>query len=213
MDRNFALAIAISALCCATQAVAQGNAEQGKAKAAACFGCHGPDGNSLGPDWPKLAGQLPAYMDKQINDFKAGRRTNPTMSAMAQTIAPQDVADISAYFASQKRQPGTAKPELLAAGKLLFEKGKHEPAVAACMGCHGPQGQGGSDWSKRLSQVPTVLAPAIGGQQPTYIAAQLRAYRTGERANDPGRVMRDVASRLSEAEILAVAEYAASRAN
>lgn len=191
----------------AGQATAAGNAANGQAKAAVCGACHGMDGNSVNPEWPSLAGQIPEYIVKQLHDFKAGRRSNETMSPMAQPLGKEDIEDLAAYFAAQKPNAGEAKAELRARGEQIYLKGKHRPAVIACIGCHGPQGQGNREWGRNLAAPPAVLAPAIGGQQATYVVKQLQDYRKKARSNDVGRVMRDISSRLSEEDIVAVAEY------
>lgn len=189
------------------QAAAAGNAANGQAKSAACGACHGMDGNSVNPEWPKLAGQIPEYIVKQLHDFKAGRRSNETMSPMAQPLGKEDIEDLAAYFAAQKPNAGEARAELRARGEQIYLKGRHRPAVIACIGCHGPQGQGNSEWGRNLAPPPAVLAPALGGQQAAYVVKQLQDYRKKARTNDVGRVMRDISSRLSEEDIAAVAEY------
>lgn len=196
---------------------AAGNPESGQQKAAACMGCHGADGNSpaLPPPaepWPKLAGQVPEYIVKQLQDFKAGRRKNEQMSPQAQNVADADLADIAAYFGQQKVAPADpGEKDLLAQGERIFLKGKGRPhVIAACVGCHGLQGAGNRDWSKLMAKQPTVLAPAIGGQHANYIAKQLKAYKDGSRNNDVAKVMRDIAAGLDERDIEAVATYVAS---
>jgi cytochrome c553 len=152
---------------------------------------------------------VPEYTVKQIHDFKAGRRSNEQMSPQAQMVADADIADIAAFFASQKvsRQDATQK-QVLAKGEKLFLKGKGRPqVVAACVGCHGFNGIGNRDWAKTMSKAPVILAPAIGGQHANYLVKQLKAYRDGSRNNDPGKVMTDIAARLDESEMIAVAEY------
>ena len=147
-----------------------------------------------------------------MHDFKSGRRTNETMSPQAQAVAEVDMADIAAWFASQKVAPNAApKKELLAQGEKIFMKGKGRPdVIAACVGCHGLKGIGNRDWAKVMSNVPAVLAPAIGGQHAGYVSDQLKAYKSGKRATDPGKIMRDIASRMDEKDIVAVSEYIAS---
>ena len=179
--------------------------------------CHGPDGNSMAlpppsDPWPKLAGQVPEYVIKQIHDFKAGRRSNTQMSPQAQAVAEADIADIAAYFATQQVKPNpAANPELLAEGEKLFYKGKGRPnVVAACVGCHGLNGIGNRDWHKLMATQPAVLAPAIGSQHASYLLKQLKAYKDGSRSNDSAHVMRDVTARLSEDELTAVATFVAS---
>jgi len=194
-----------------------GNAEAGQQKAAACGGCHGADGNSAPEIYaalkaPKLASQLPEYIAKSLHDFKSGRRVNETMSPQAQAVAEVDIADIAAWFASQKVVPGTVQnKELLAQGEKIFLKGKGRPDVAAaCVGCHGLKGVGNRDWAKVMANVPAVLAPAIGGQHAGYVSDQLKAYKAGKRSTDPAKVMRDIAGRLDDKDIAAVSEYIAS---
>lgn len=199
-------------------ALAAGNAELGQAKSAVCAACHGVDGNSIAlpppaDPWPKLAGQVPEYIIKQVHDFKAGRRKNEQMQPQAQAVADVDLPDIAAYFAKQQiRAEEVSNKALLAQGQQIFLKGKGRPdVVPACVGCHGQHGEGNRDWAKLMSRAPTVLAPAIGGQHANYLEKQLKAYKDGSRNNDEARVMRDIARRLSDEEIAAVAEYAATR--
>lgn len=207
-----ATALGVASLASAPASWAAGNTEAGKAKAAACMACHGPDGNSLADIWPKLAGQLTPYLTKQLHDFKAGRRKNEQMSPMAQPLSDQDIEDLAAFFGSQKANAGTVtKKELLAAGEKVYLKGKGRPdVVPACVGCHGLTGAGKADWNATMTLPPTTLAPAIGAQHPTYVANQLKAYKTGARSNDEAHVMRDIAGRLTDADIAAVAEFVAT---
>lgn len=187
-----------------------GDAAGGQAKAAVCGACHGADGNSVNPEWPSLAGQVPAYIVKQLHDFKAKRRSNELMSPMAEPLGQADIEDLAAFFSTQPLKAQTARPELLAKGEQLYRKGKHRPAVAACIGCHGPAGEGQRDWEKNFSAPPAVLAPALGGQHAAYIAKQLQSFRQKTRTNDVGSVMRNIAAPLSDEEIAAVAEYIAA---
>ena len=192
---------------------AAGSAVSGQTKAAACFACHGPDGNSLADIWPKIAGQVPEYIFKQLQDFKAGRRSNEQMSPMAQPLSEQDMADLAAFFSSQKVKPGEGKKELLAQGEKLFNKGKGQSTtgvVIACVGCHGLGGGGNRNWRSAYSNMPTVLAPAIGGQHPAYVAKQLKAYRDSSRTNDIASTMRNIAGRLDDKDIAAVSEFIAT---
>ena len=215
---------ALVALACATLATLSGaagknsgNPEAGQQKSAACGGCHGVDGNSAPEIYaalkaPKLAAQVPEYIVKSLHDFKAGRRSNETMSPQAQAVAEIDIADIAAWFASQKVKPNAVQnKELMAQGERIFFKGKGRPdVVAACVGCHGLNGIGNRDWAKVMSNLPAVLAPAIGGQHAGYLSDQLKAYKSGKRSTDPSKVMRDIAGRLDEKDIAAVSEYIAS---
>jgi cytochrome c553 len=180
-------------------ALAAGDAAAGKAKAAACAGCHGPDGNSTNPEWPKLAGQHVAYLEKQLREFKAGKRVNATMNGMAAPLSDQDIADISAHYASQKVRLGVADPAAVELGRKLYQGGNAETGIAACMSCHGPAGSGN----------PLARFPSLSGQHASYVAKSLQDYRSGSRENDPNAMMRRVAERLTDREIKALAEYVA----
>ena len=201
--------VALGLALVAPAVLAAGNAEAGKGKAAVCMGCHGADGNSPADMWPKLAGQLPQYLSRQLHDFKAGRRKNEQMSPMAQPLSDQDIEDLAAFFSSQKVTPAEVKQKnLLASGEKIFLKGKGRPdVVPACVGCHGLTGAGKADWADTMSRPPVTLAPALGGQHPAYTTGQLKAYQSKTRSNDEAHVMRDVASRLNERDMAAVAEY------
>ncbi|MBI4696229.1 MAG: c-type cytochrome [Gammaproteobacteria bacterium] len=190
---------------------AAGNADAGKTKSAACGACHGADGNSVAPTFPKLAGQVPEYIIKQLHDFKAGRRSNPVMSPMAQPLSDQDIEDVAAYFSSQKLAPPAATAAAVPTGEKIYLKGKGLPTqAAACLGCHGQGGEGNINWKKNMAVQPAVLAPAIGGQHSGYVAAQLQAFQAAQRANDVGSIMRNVAHPLNAEEIQAVADYVAT---
>lgn len=176
-----------------------GNAEAGKTKSATCAACHGADGNSVNPEWPKLAGQHPSYIAKQLANFKEDARSNPSMSPMAKPLSEQDMADLAAYFSSQVKKPGEADQTKVALGEQMYKGGNNATGVAACAACHGPTGTGN----------PASNFPSLSGQHATYIKNQLSAFRKGERANDAGKMMRNVAAKMTDAEIEAVAEYIA----
>lgn len=208
MVRSF---LVLAALLTAASAASAGDPAAGSQKAAACTACHGADGNSLADMWPKLAGQLPDYLVKQMRDFKSGARRDEQMSPQAANLADADMPDIAAYFAAQKVRPAAAEKTLLARGEQLYLKGKGRPVPAtACVGCHGPQGGGNRDWPKTQARTPVLLAPAIGGQHAAYVAKQLAAYREGRRTNDPAKAMRDIARGLDDGEIAALAAYVAT---
>lgn len=179
---------------------ADGNVAAGQTKALMCAGCHGPDGNSAVPTYPKLAGQSAAYIEKQLTDFKSGKRQNAIMSGMAAGLSPQDIKNVAAYFSSQHTAPGTAQgtAQQIALGQKIYRGGNREERVPACMSCHGPSGAG----------VPPKF-PRVGGQWAGYVQAQLLAFRSGTRANDPAGMMRTIASRMSHDEIAAVSQYIA----
>ena len=180
-----------------SQAFAAGDAAAGKAKSASCAGCHGVDGNSANPEWPKLAGQGEKYLVKQLQEFKAGKRTNALMAAQAMPLSEQDMQDLSAYFASQSQTQGAADESLLEAGEAIYRGGNPSSGVAACIGCHGPNGSGN----------PKAGFPAIGGQHAKYTASQLNAFHKSDRANDAGKMMRNVAGKMTASEIEAVSSY------
>lgn len=210
--RPASLACVLAVFGAGASPVAQGAGDPvaGQQKAAACMACHGPDGNSLADMWPKLAGQVPDYIVKQLQDFKAGRRSDEQMSPQAANLSEQDMADIAAFFAGQKASTAEGDKTLLARGEQLYLKGKGRPQpVTACTGCHGPAGAGNRDWNKLMSRAPAVLAPALGGQHPAYVAKQLKAYRDGSRGNDAARVMRDIARGLGDTEIAALSAHIA----
>ncbi|HQU14627.1 MAG: cytochrome c4 [Chromatiales bacterium 21-64-14] len=180
-----------------SSAGATGNAKAGDAKAAVCRACHGPDGNSLNPQWPNLAGQSAPYIVKQLQDFKAGRRTNPLMSPQAAKLSEQDMEDLAAYFSSQKEKIGSADPKLVTAGERLYRGGDAATGVPACMACHGPTGAGN----------PAARYPALHGQHADYVMSQLEAFKDGSRTNDPNKMMREIAGRLTKEQMRAVASY------
>ena len=207
MIRAFALAAAILAL--PTIVAAQGAARPDPAKGQSianqvCVACHAADGNSELAANPKLAGQFPEYLHKQLANFKpaAGKkaeRDNAVMAGMVANLSDADMRNVAAFYASQKLKPETAKNKMLVAqGQKLYRGGNLATGVAACAGCHGPDGAG----------IPSQY-PRIGGQYAEYVEAQLKAFRSGARANDPNGMMRDVAAKMTEPEIRAVAEYVA----
>ena len=195
MKNVVGLAFAASMLAC-TLAYAAGDAAAGKAKSVACAACHGPDGNSVNPEWPKLAGQHPAYLVEQLRAFKEGRRKNATMAPMAVNLSEQDMQDLAAYFSNQVLNlTGAANAKLAKQGERLYRGGIAKRQVAACTGCHGPSGQG----------IPPRF-PRLSGQHAAYATQQLLAFKAGRRPSDAD-IMTTIAFRLSEQEIRALAEY------
>lgn len=189
---------ALLALGLAAPAMAAGDAAAGQAKAITCAACHGVDGNSLNPEWPSLAGQHESYTIKQLQAFKSGARQNVLMSGQAMALSDQDMADLAAYFAGQKPARKTADPALVKAGEQIYRGGNKETGAPACLACHGPDGLGNI----------TAAWPQVSGQHATYTAAQLAAYRSGQRSTDGDtQIMRNVAARLTDDEIKAVASY------
>lgn len=185
------------ALLGSTAALAAGDATAGQQKSAACAACHGADGNSANGEWPKLAGQNTVYLVKQLQDFKAGRRANPIMSGMAAPLSDQDMEDLAAYFSAQQPAPGKADPELVEKGKAIYLAGNLNSGLAACTACHGANGKGN----------PAAGFPAVSGQHAQYLDTQLKSFRTMQRGNDPGQMMRNIAAKMSDDEIKAVASF------
>jgi cytochrome c553 len=175
------------------------DAEAGKAKSAVCAACHGVDGNSSNPMWPSLAGQHASYIYKQLSDFKASRRINASMSGMVAGLSDDDMKNLAAYYETQAPRPVAFDGELIVKGESIYRGGITETGVAACMGCHSPGGKGNgpAGW------------PSLKGQYPEYIVTQLQAFKQGARANDPGKMMRNLVGRMSEMEMKAVAAYVA----
>ena len=171
---------------------------QGEAKfTAVCAACHGADGNSGTPANPKLAQQHPEYLVKQLQEFKSGKRPNAIMQAMAAQLSDADMKNIAAWVTAKKAKPGFAKDkELVAMGERIYRGGIADRQVAACAGCHSPNGAG----------LPSQF-PRLSGQHADYTAAQLTAFREGARKNGP--IMMQVAAKLNDREIRAVSDYIA----
>ncbi len=200
------VSIVLMMLATAGIAEAAGDAEAGKAKAAVCGGCHGADGNSMIPSFPKLAGQNERYFIKQINDIKSGARNVVAMTAIVGGLSDQDIADLGAYFGSQTIKVGMVKTDLLELGQKIYRGGNVDTGVTACAACHGATGEG----------MPAAGYPALGGQHTAYVEAQLKAFRAAGRADESGvrrtndgdsMMMQSVAGRLSDRELKAVASY------
>jgi cytochrome c553 len=169
-----------------------------------CASCHAVDGNSTLSVNPILAGQHADYILKQLMNFrsldgKPAERSNAVMAGMVASLSAVDMRNLAAYFEAQKRKPRVARdPELARLGQAIYRGGILAKNVAACTACHGPNGTG----------MPAQF-PRLAGQFPEYTTAQLRAFRSGERTNDPNRMMRAVAEKLSDREVAALAEYIA----
>lgn len=179
---------------------AAGDATAGQAKAAVCGACHGPDGNSPAPNFPKLAGQGERYLAKQMREIKDGKRVVLEMTGLLANSSDQDIADIAAYFASQKGSVGAADPKLVARGEKLFRGGDLDKGLPACTGCHSPNGAGNA----------AAGFPHLSGQHAAYIAKQLTDFRKEDagRANDgDAMTMRTIARKLSDEDIAAISNY------
>ncbi len=171
---------------------------QGEAKyTAVCAACHGVDGNSGIPANPKLAQQHPEYLVKQLQEFKAGKRPNPIMQPMASLLSDADMKNIAAWLAARKAKAGFAKDkELVTMGERIYRGGIADRQVAACAGCHSPNGAG----------LPSQY-PRLSGQHADYTAVQLTGFRDGVRKNSPQ--MTQIAAKLNDREIRAVSDYIA----
>lgn len=179
---------------------AEGDAEAGKSKSGICAACHGVDGNSMVPQWPKLAGQHPAYLERQSALIKSGARTVPEMAGIVGGISEQDFADLAAFYASQKNSGGVADEALSPLGEKLWRAGNAETGVPACMACHGPAGEGN----------PLAGYPALAGQHSVYTASMLKRFRAGENWGEKdlqSHVMVGTAAKLTDDEIAALASY------
>ncbi len=176
---------------------AAGDAAAGKAKTAVCAACHAADGNSAMANFPKLAGQNEKYLLKQMKEIKSGARQVVEMTGMLTNLSDQDLADIAAYFAKQAGSVGHAAADQVEAGQKIYRAGIAAKGVAACTACHSPTGSGNA----------SAAFPAVGGQHAAYVEKQLKMFRNAERDNDPNKMMRDIAAKMSDAEIKAVSQY------
>jgi cytochrome c553 len=163
-----------------------------------CAGCHGADGNSLVPSFPKLAGQQKVYLLRELKDYRSGKRVSDIMAPFVAELGDGDLEQLAAYYAKQTPAPGIVNdPGLLAVGKSLYLNGNSANDVPSCESCHEADGSGSGKF------------PRVAGQHSEYALDQFRLYATGKRTNG-ARVMKAVAERMSEKETRAVAEYMAS---
>lgn len=197
--------IALALVLTGNQAMAGGDAEAGQAKAATCVACHGVDGNSAVPTFPKLAGLGHKYLLKQMKDIRDGRRPVALMAGQVDNMSDQDLADIAAFYDAEPRTGGMADPDKVALGRKVYLAGIAERQVPACSGCHSPTGNGNGPAGY----------PSLGGQHAEYIAGQLKMFRkgyedpTGRTNGGEAKIMRTTAFRMSDMEIEAVASYIA----
>ena len=190
--------VALSMTVASAGVSAAGNAKAGKAKAISCGGCHGADGNSANPAWPKLAGQSAGYIAKQLADFKAGKtRKDALMAGQVASLSSQDMADLGAHYATKTGSQGAASKKLAAAGAKLYRGGNKKKGVAACIACHGPTGAGN----------PAAKFPKLSGQHAAYVEKAMKDFRSGKRTNDANKMMQNIAEKMSDKEIKAVASY------
>lgn len=211
MKKSFAALVALLSVSFAhALPMPKGDAAAGQALSAQCAACHGADGNSAAPNFPKLAGQNAKYIYKQLHYFKSGVRNNPLMMPMAADKTDQQMADLAVYFSQQKSGVSLADPALLAKGERLYRGGNAATGLAACAGCHGPSGKGNA----------LAAFPKLGGQHADYVKAQLIAFRAAGRDDNTDQkrttgaakagelgIMQMVAAKLSDKEIDALANY------
>lgn len=191
------LVVLFACICLTAAGASSADVKAGQAKSAVCAGCHGADGNSVNPQWPKLAGQYSKYIYEQLQDFKHKARVNAIMNVQAANLSSQDMRDLAAYFSAQRTSAGTAGAQEPKLGEKIYRGGIAGRGVPACMACHGPAGIGNA----------AAVFPRLSYQYAPYIVNQLRAYRAGERANDSAAMMRGIVGRLTDKEIEAVAHY------
>ncbi len=165
---KLALIFTVVLISVSTHTLAAGDTALGQEKSATCIGCHGVNGNSMVPIFPKLAGQSQAYLLKQLREFKTHDRTDATMAGMVAPLTDTDMQNIAAYYASQTVTPGVAKKSAnIALGEKIYRGGKKSTDTTACIACHGPQGKG----------IPAAGFPALGSQHAAYVAKQLKLFR------------------------------------
>lgn len=199
MLKKLPILITTLLLIAANPVLAAGDIAAGKAKATTCVACHGADGNGVDalPNQPRLAGQHAEYTEKQIRDYKSSARENAIMAPMVAALSDQDISDLAAYYASLRGTIGASSLENREIGEKLYRAGDASKGLAACMACHGPGGKGN----------PAAKYPSVSGQYATYTAIQLKAFKSEARANDLNKVMRDIATKMTNEEIDAVADY------
>ena len=201
------IAAALASACMSAAAYGQVAVKGDPAKAqqlvtSVCAACHGADGNSAIPANPSIAAQHPEYVFKQLVNFKSeggktAERPSAVMTALVANLSRDDMANLATYFAGQEAKPREARnAELVKLGQTIYRGGVISRGVAACASCHGPNGSG----------MPAQY-PRLAGQHAQYTADQLKAFRVGSRANDPNRMMRAIATKLTDREIDAVAQY------
>ena len=192
--------IIISAILIFSNNVFAVDLDKGKEKSVTCVACHGQDGVSVNPLWPKLAGQHASYLKSQLYEFQKGangNRNNIIMYGISVVLSEEDIDDISAYYASLETSIGTTADEYLIKGQNIYRGGNMEYKIQACISCHGPNGQGNN---------PAAI-PVLSGQHAQYTYQQLKNFQLKNRANDMNKMMRNIVHRMSEEEMKAVAQY------
>jgi cytochrome c553 len=204
--KAFTLIVLLAAGPALAESLVEGSIEAGKEKAATCSACHGAEGISVNPLWPNIAGQSATYIVEQVTAFRDGasdpetaKRYDPLMSPQSMSLSDEDIRDLAVYFESlPAAAQAVADTSTLSRAEKLYRGGDIENGTAACLACHGPTGRGN----------PAASYPALQGQHAVYTAKQLNDYANGTRTSDGvTRVMRDIAARLSQEDIDALASY------
>lgn len=198
--KHFILVAAAFSLLVTMPAFAAGDATAGQAKSAICAACHGADGNSAVPNWPKIAGQHATYLERQLGLIKSGARPVPEMIGIVASLSDQDLANVAAFYSTQTIKAGLADEATRAMGEQLYRSGNSATGIPACMACHGPAGEGN----------PLAKYPALAGQHSVYTEKMLNGFRSGTtwgEDDESSKIMTDVSFRLTDKEIKAVAAY------
>jgi len=195
-----AVGVCLTLILCFSNAYSQqGSVAAGQTASVTCGACHGPDGNSVTPDWPSLAGQHSAYIVRQLRAYRDKERPDPGMQQFAATLTDQQMLDLAAFYSQQSLSPKGADPELIGLGERIYRGGIPERGIAACIACHGPGGHGN----------PLAAFPKINGQHSRYLVKTLQEYASGDRRSDSDKnqMMRNVAELLLDDEMRALASY------
>ncbi|WP_040486888.1 c-type cytochrome [Idiomarina sp. A28L] len=181
-----------------------GDAEAGQEKSVTCAACHGQTGNSPTGDFPNIAGQGYKYLVKQLMDYRTGvesngerGRYNMLMAGQVANLSDQDMHDLAAFYSTQEHDIGSVDEDIVAEAQRLFLGGDTDRGITACAACHGPGGAG----------MGLAAFPMLSGQHAQYTKAQLEMFRSGDRANDPNAMMRDIATRLTDRDIEILSQY------
>ena len=183
-----------------TANISAGDITKGKEKSITCVACHGQDGISVSPIWPKLAGQHKSYLTSQLHEFKKGpegKRNNAIMYGISVALSDEDIDDLSAYYESLDKSIGTTADDSFELGQNIYRGGNMEYKIQACIACHGPNGDGNG---------PAAM-PVLSGQHAEYIYSQLKNFQSSMRSNDPNKMMRNIVHRMTDEEMKSVAQY------
>lgn len=171
----------------------------GKEKAmSVCIACHGADGNSINPLWPKLAEQHVPYLVAQMKAYKVGKdRNNASMAAMMAPLSEQDMLNVATYYSQQHRKIEKTSKALFKRGEMIYRGGDDKKHISACIACHGPRGRGNAQAG----------FPSLSGQHAAYIIEELEDYKGSRRETDINEIMRDISTRMEKSDMQAVASY------